>query len=209
MSVRACGFESRSRHSSLPKSQQRAGDQGCHIPDKGDGKHGTITLVFLSHVTKGMVSQMSTIIETVDSELIGHLQQAIGKIETERREINSSLDQRASLIQKTLEGLRANGNGSSSKSNGTEATPKSLKLSVSPERLGKVLDYLDKHPRTRQTDLVKKLGLNSGTVSVALRVLEQEGTVSKAEHREGSSNEWIKEDSPPAAKKRGSKKVAA
>lgn len=130
---------------------------------------------------------------TIDKELISVLETAISNIESERESLieqGNALDARESLLRTTIEGLRGSTNGSS------PTKSASARLSISDERLNKVRQYLKEHPRSRQTDLVDKLGFNSGTVSVALRRLEEAGEAHRVES-DDRSQVW------DSAKKRG------
>lgn len=51
------------------------------------------------------------------------------------------------------------------------------RLSISDRRLGAIREYLRTHESVRQADISKHLGFNSGTISVGLRVLHEEGVV--------------------------------
>jgi hypothetical protein len=161
-----------------------------------------------SHLVKGMVTKLSTIIS--DDVLIGNLEEAVQNIDAQKeeaeREYHSRLDsltERESLLRTTLEGLRGSTNGSS-------PTPSSSsRLSVSDERLDKVKQYLKEHPRSKQTDLVKKLGFNSGTVSVALRLLEQNGEAKRIESDESSGKPGRRSQVWDSSSKKGRRRVPA
>lgn len=158
-----------------------------------------------------MVNQLTTI----EKDLIVSLEQAIKSTEEARKAAQAEAEQRVSVLRTTIETLRGthtNGNGSTPTTKpatrAKEGKVETSRLSISEDRLGKVIAYLDKHPRVRQSELVDRLSFNSGTVSVALRVLAEQGKVQKIETEKGS-NEWIKADAP-AKKGRGRpKKVTA
>lgn len=52
-------------------------------------------------------------------------------------------------------------------------------MQISEKRLARVRDYIVKHERARQPDIARALGENSGTVSVAMRLLARDGLVYK------------------------------
>jgi DNA-binding transcriptional ArsR family regulator len=79
------------------------------------------------------------------------------------------------------------------------------KLSISEKHLKRIEEYLANKGKVRQADLVEKLSLNSGTVSVGLRRLEQAGLIAKAPKERGSR---VWEHTAPSDKKRREMVVA-
>jgi hypothetical protein len=59
-------------------------------------------------------------------------------------------------------------------------------MSISVDKLEAVGEYLSRHGEARQADIVKELGINSGSVSVALKFLDQHHLVKRGEHRSNS-----------------------
>ena len=64
--------------------------------------------------------------------------------------------------------------------------PRPRELHVSPERLERIRAYIMQVRTSRQVDIAKATGENTGTVSVALRVLEREGVVTRGDLDSGS-----------------------
>lgn len=110
------------------------------------------------------------------------LKQALHAAENERRACEArmqSLDAQIIHIQKAISGVEASQD---------EATRRS-QLSISSERLSRIREYLDKVGEKRQVEISAETGENSGTVSVALRVLEAQGDAEKGE-LDRSSHIW-------------------
>lgn len=71
-------------------------------------------------------------------------------------------------------------------------------LAIGPDKLEIVRTYMQEHGKVRQADIAKHTRLNSGTVSVALRVLEAAGEVSPGAKQDGSRT-WEPVRAPVAA----------
>lgn len=108
---------------------------------------------------------------------------ALQELQDEHAELVSRaarIEESATQLRNMLEGL----SGISVRSEPRSGGPK---LQVSEERLERVRAYLSDHQRARQSDISKAIGENSGTVSVALRVLAREGFVVKGNLEKGST----------------------
>lgn len=133
------------------------------------------------------------------SGLIKNLESALSNIRDQRK----ALDIREAKVREALAGLQEAAGVEVTEpdmgsTNGDENGDKPL--SISDERLTKVAKFVTKKGRVRQADIVAELGLNSGTVSVALRRLELDGKVRQADNKERGSRVWeIKESAPAAA----------
>jgi hypothetical protein len=64
--------------------------------------------------------------------------------------------------------------------------PPEVHRSISAGRLNLVRDYFEHHEQARQADITKDLNLNSGAVSVALKLLRDEGVVKPGTQENGS-----------------------
>lgn len=148
--------------------------------------------------------------------LLEVLQEAIEQVRKEKQEWETSISEikenfeaslvqevdrgnqeffyREKIIQEAIDNLRKGTNGDQA----TEETPepeqkKEPQYSISKEKLEAVEKYLKKHGTARQSDIYKDLGLNAGSVSVALRVLETQDPpkVIRADHKERGSQLWL------------------
>jgi DNA-binding MarR family transcriptional regulator len=126
-----------------------------------------------------------------EKDIIASLERASAKIRQQKRETESEyknhikdLDRREKAVSNALDALRASSNGKRATSS------KKIALSISPERFEKVQQYLQKQGRAKQTALVDELKLNSGTISVALKKLEQEGKARNTGEKQDGSQVW-------------------
>jgi len=124
-----------------------------------------------------------------DRNIIASLEQASAQIRQQKREAESDyrsrikdLDNREKAVSQALEALRASTNG--------RRASKKKAYSISDDRFEKVQKYLQKHGRAKQTALVKELGLNSGTISVALKKMEQGSEARNTGTKEDGSQVW-------------------
>jgi len=112
------------------------------------------------------------------ADIVSNLEEAQKKLRVKMVE----LEARDQAIQQAIDGI-----------SGVETkeihSNKPASLSVSNERLQKVLKYVQKHPNSRQSDITKNVKLNSGSVSVALRKLKEEGIIVKT-GRDNGANVW-------------------
>lgn len=83
----------------------------------------------------------------------------------------------------------SNGNGDNNPDAGLSADELRKKYSISDEKLAAVLDFMKKHPHARQSDIAAQTAFNSGTVSIALRLLRAQGHVKPA-GRDNGSRAW-------------------
>jgi len=116
------------------------------------------------------------------------LNEALRAVEMRRQEyqrVLQDLDAREGHIKLALEGMVLGEQDSAPApvSNGNNGAPR---LSIHNDRLEIVRKYMERKGVTRQVDIGKETGENSGTVSVGLRVLEQQGLVRPGEVRDGS-----------------------
>lgn len=109
-------------------------------------------------------------LETAEKQLQQELVSARKEFEQEQNEREKRLD----LIRRTVAGLRG----------------KPVMGSIGTDRLQIVKDYLEKKGRARQADIATGTKLNTGTVSVALRTLEDEGLITRSEKEKGSQV-WV------------------
>lgn len=138
----------------------------------------------------------------VDAVVGATLAQAMEKLQAEREAemeaLNKRFEFRMQMLRQAEEGLKmafgeidfgevpetpAPAPQPAAPASSEETEPK---LSISEKHLKKIEGYLADNTKARQADLVDKLGLNSGTVSVGLRVLEKSGLVKKAPKERGS-----------------------
>lgn len=135
-------------------------------------------------------------VDTETKDLVAGFEKAVQKIIHERETDKEAYEarqaeflRREEMVRQAIDGLTGNGHGPL-----LSEKDKVAGLSISDERVQQVLGFLRKHPRSRQVEITKKLKLNSGTVSVALRKLEADGQVQKGD-REGkdgrTSRVWI------------------
>lgn len=102
-------------------------------------------------------------------------------------------------------------NGSNGAENGTVTV---AGLSVGKDRLKKIEGYVKKRGSARQADIQRDLGFNSGTVSVGLRILAEQGKMRKGVNEDGSDQKvkgstiWF-HTSPSVAKGRRTQEAAA
>lgn len=61
--------------------------------------------------------------------------------------------------------------------------------SISEDRFNAIKKYLEKHPRSRQSDIARNLSVNTGSVSQALKKLEGDGLIVR-QPKEGGSWVW-------------------
>lgn len=65
-----------------------------------------------------------------------------------------------------------------------------VKQKVAQHHVDAIFDYLKKHKTARQADVAKDLQLNSGTASLALRQLEEDGSVQALATKDRGSVVW-------------------
>lgn len=106
--------------------------------------------------------------------------------EEEIKTRRDAFERRVQLLTQAIEGLENGGNSNNTR----PAMEEVATLSISDERRQAVSDYLAKKGRARQADIAEHLGFNSGTVSVALRVLEAEGVVDRLDEKKRGSQVW-------------------
>lgn len=117
-------------------------------------------------------------------DLFAALEAAQHEIQEERR----SLDAREAAIQRARDDLaRALGGSGSPQRARTRA---GISQKAAQHHLDAIADYLSRHQRARQADIAKALQLNSGTVSLALRQLEEDGVVAALPEKERNSVVW-------------------
>jgi hypothetical protein len=126
-----------------------------------------------------------------DDRIVERLQQALVALEAERDDelerVRDAYTRRIISIQQALTAfdtsvIIAPNNGESTFAKSapkkppvqTQDRPTEVVLAVSQERMDMVDRYLQRFGRARQADIAADLDFNSGTVSVALRRLEQE-----------------------------------
>ena len=124
----------------------------------------------------------------VENDVAATLDRALEKLREQREEAMRQFDFREQMIQQAREGLTmAFGEihfPSTPPQESSDEEP--VKLSISEKHLKSIEHYLAEHQKVRQADLVAKLSLNSGTVSVGLRRLEMAGLIKKAPKERGS-----------------------
>lgn len=129
------------------------------------------------------------------SGVIESLEAALANIQQQRQ----ALDAREAKVQEALNGLREAAGAEVPEPPGKNGDGEVDKpLSISDDRLNKVAKFVVGKGRVRQADIVSELGLNSGTVSVALRRLELDGKVRQGDKERGS-RVWEKTQEAPAA----------
>lgn len=130
-------------------------------------------------------------------DLFAALEAAHQEIQEERRQ----LDAREHALQRAREEL-SQALGGNAPSSPRPRTRAGVQQKASQDHVDAISDYLTAQGPTRQADLGKALGLNSGTVSLALRQLESDGLVSAQPEKERNSLVWEIKASSPAHKRR-------
>jgi hypothetical protein len=122
-----------------------------------------------------------------DQQLVRRLQDARDELYAEFEQWEASLTGTRVQYETRISGLEqaiaAFNSGDSPSSNGNGDHDK---LAIGPDKLEAVRTYMSKRGKTRQADIAKHTRLNSGTVSVALRLLEAAGEVSSGPKEDGS-----------------------
>lgn len=90
-------------------------------------------------------------------------------------------------IAEILRGTPVNGNGNG---NGSAAEQPKAGARIGPEKLKRVENYLAQKRLATQVEMAKRLKMNSGSVSVALRLLAQEGRAKVADEQNERSQTW-------------------
>lgn len=127
-----------------------------------------------------------------DAILLDGLQKALTELQREREDAlkqSRQLKRRMEQIQDAIAALdgpsRTNGAHARSAADRSPAS-----FAVGEDRVSAVQEYLQAHERARQADIGIALGINSGSVSVALRLLEQRGQIAKLDRKERGSSVW-------------------
>jgi ribosomal protein S25 len=139
---------------------------------------------------EGLIATLSTALDNVKSQR--------AQFDNRVEEIWNAFDVREQSLLASMENIRrgfglAAGDASTDvvpSERTQESTDEQRRLSISQEPLEKVANMLKQHGSLRQADVTKQTGLNSGTVSVALRVLQEQGRVHPGEKHRGSRM-WI------------------
>lgn len=124
---------------------------------------------------------MSTAMQVTNeliSSLDANLSKALAKLREQREAYEQEIEQlrfRESLVEQALDGL-----------DGSLPRPQRRTLNISEEKLAAVKDYVATEGSVRQVKIGEALKLNSGTVSVALRIMLKERLVEKGELDKGS-----------------------
>lgn len=134
---------------------------------------------------------MSITTNDVEQGLLDVLKEAQAKIQQEHQEFDQSVEQTRSVFEYREQAIESAINGlevafGKEIDFGPMPGQKAPLLSISEKNLKAVEDYLVKRGSARQADIVADTKLNSGTVSVALRRLMEDGTVQRGEKERGS-----------------------
>lgn len=134
---------------------------------------------------------MATTTKTIEGDLLATLKEAQERIRSERQEFDQTVEQTRGIFDYREQALESAINGleiAFGKEIDFGAIPSSHQpvLSISDKNLSKVEEYLAKRETARQADIVADTKLNSGTISVALRRLMDEGKVQRGEKLRGS-----------------------
>lgn len=122
-------------------------------------------------------------------DLFAALEAAHQEIQEERRQLAA---REQALLRAREELAQAlGGNGTPTAHRGTRVrTRAGVQQKASQMHMDAISDYLTGRGAVRQADIGKALGLNSGTVSLALRQLEQDGLVEPLPEKERGSVVW-------------------
>lgn len=116
--------------------------------------------------------------DELTASLRSTLVDALEKIQAMHREAEKTIEaieSRERQVAAALEGLESF----------PEPAPRTT-LSISEERLEKIQKYIEKVGHKRQVDISNETKENSGTVSVALRVLAERGVIQRGDVDRGS-----------------------
>lgn len=136
----------------------------------------------------------SAVIEQVDSQISEALTEALEALRKEYDEVKLIRDQEDAAFQTRMQAIQSIIEGTPTniptigivRSRDRASATEEPQLSISDERLNKILHYMKKHPHARQADIATDLGFNSGTVSVGLRKLQKDGQVEPGNSERGS-----------------------
>lgn len=120
----------------------------------------------------------------MQDNIVKTLREALEGLQIERRtwEANVAIERKAFDARERV--VKAAIDGLSSAAAVTAAAPTSL--AISQKYIDQVAEYMEECGTSRQADIANNLGINSGTVSVALRRLLNVGKVTKGEKERGS-----------------------
>jgi uncharacterized membrane protein len=170
---------------------------------------------------------MTTTTNPIEGAIVEQATAALTALGQERDEaieaVRASYAVREERIRNIVEGLAAQpvpepapkaepvvNNGT----NGHAEAPAVAGLSVGKDRLKKIEGYVKKRGSARQADIQRDLGFNSGTISVGLRILAEQGKMRKGLNEDGSDQKvkgstiWF-HTSPSVAKGRRAEEAAA
>lgn len=140
---------------------------------------------------------MSTTSEQLN-DAVEKLREALSAVEAERAEfetrvatLREAYERRAAYLESTIKGLGetfgpiTEDAGEPEPEEEPDAPPL---LSVSSTKLQAIRDHVMAHPKgVRQADITKNMGMNAGTVSVALRRLERDRVLVRGAKRRASA----------------------
>lgn len=92
--------------------------------------------------------------------------------------LRQKYEQRLNLLDQALTSFSENGT--------TPPGQIGVPYSIGEDKLNTIRQYMNDHVQARQADICKDLNLNSGLVSVGMRVLQQLGEVKPGEKRNAS-----------------------
>lgn len=137
---------------------------------------------------------MATSTTKTGDELIRESLALVAEAERIEEEKLAALRESRVKIEAILKGANGNGNGHGPTAGGATSKPR-----ISEQKLRLVEGYLAKRRLATQVELSKRLKINSGSVSVAVKVLEERGRARQAEEQNERSITWEIAEEPVAA----------
>lgn len=125
-----------------------------------------------------MAEEIGQIVDNLTTTLSQLRARRDAEVDVVRRKYQSQIDQ----VQRALAQFKVR--------DAADMRPDMTTLYVGKDKLDLVRQDMKLHPRTRQADIVQRTGLNSGAVSVALRVLRQAGEAEPLDVKEQGSRVW-------------------
>lgn len=130
----------------------------------------------------------------ISDDVVGSVTRALDKIRAEREAFEAQYEEqrrqyhaREEAIKEAVrQALRAAFGDEIPSAGPVIEDHEGAKLSISQKHLAAIEEYLAERGSARQADVVERLTLNSGTVSVGLRRLEQAGLIKKGDKKRGS-----------------------
>lgn len=112
----------------------------------------------------------------------------------EVRQERAALDAREDALKRARDELMAAFDGAAPRHHPPPARSRATRAGI-PQKAAQhhveaIFDYLKKHGTARQADIAKDLQLNSGTASLALRQLQDDGAVSPQDQKDRGSVVW-------------------